>query len=267
MTAAQRKIQSWCAEQFSRLCEQEGVQDSTESGRKTRMLDFFFLPSRISAKVQDDQGKLHRVELVFPQLSDAEWDLVFSAAARQAFLFASLLAGELPQEIDTPLAERGLSLCPRTLDEIEVTIDGQATKELNDTAPAAVLHRLIERINTEPFMMFILRGKGREEILLEVRRRRSMLPRPHFSEPRTPSAERTSTEEREPQIDVDRFYHSKPALFELSYAIRADELPAAILKRMDPLPLQGLEDEVEPRLEEAYAQIARRAQAYGLGLK
>ena len=55
-------------------------------------------------------------------------------------------------------------------------------------------------------------------------------------------------------------------LQQLSYDIRADELPAALLKRMEPAPLDGVDIDADRALEEAYVQVARRAQAFGLGM-
>jgi len=53
---------------------------------------------------------------------------------------------------------------------------------------------------------------------------------------------------------------------ELHYSIRADELPASLLRRLDPLPLGGFEADLGAEFEEMYAKVARRAQAFGLGL-
>ena len=50
----------------------------------------------------------------------------------------------------------------------------------------------------------------------------------------------------------------------ISYQIKADELPAATLKRLDAMPLLGIEEHVESKVEAAYEKIARLAQSYGL---
>ena len=263
----QRKDRSWCAERLQSLCEASGIYDAQDTGRRTRMLDFFFLPGRVSAKVQDDAGKLHRVELVFEQLNESAWEIVFSQIARRAYFFASILAGELPEEFENVLKGDKVSLCPGTMSEIEVLLNGEHTDEISESAPAAVFQRLIERLGTEPLVMFVLRGKGREEILVQVKRQRSMFDRPKFYSGRWVAGETAVVDREMPSLDPESFWRANPKIFELSYSIRADELPAAILKHLDPLPLGGLEEEVEPRLEEAYAQVARRAQAYGLGLK
>jgi len=52
----------------------------------------------------------------------------------------------------------------------------------------------------------------------------------------------------------------------VSYNLRADDLPASILKRIDPVPVGDGFDSLDFELEEAYAQIARRSQVFGLSL-
>ena len=65
---------------------------------------------------------------------------------------------------------------------------------------------------------------------------------------------------------LDSFWKMKPEAAQIHYHIKADELPASILKWLEPLPLRGIEEAIDRKLEECYAKVARLAQSYGLGL-
>ena len=123
----------------------------------------------------------------------------------------------------------------------------------------------MEKITEDPFTILSVRGKSREEILAHLRRRREGDRQRALTQLR----EEVVPENEIPAAPVtnEEFYSHRAELDDISYDIRADELPAAILKWVEPLPLGELAHELEAPLEEAYARVARRAQTYGLGLR
>lgn len=261
-----KKNRFWVSERLRQLFADKLEQAFDEPGKKKRVLDFFLVPGKVQVKLQEETGKMHRVEFELAQFDDAEWQRISKALAEQALFIASFLSGRVPEEIDTLLSVQGLSLPPSTKEEIKMFCDGQLLNKRTEQFVFLALDRLLSRLDEDPFSIFVLRGKGREELLLEVHRQRSFLSRPHgrvWTEAEEPEAQPgLSTAE-----DLERFWKSGVAMERLSYSIRADELPASLLKRLDPLPLGGVEDILDPLLEDAYAQVARRAQAYGLELQ
>ena len=263
MSAKKKRL--WCSERFEAMFAAQGEPDVPEVTRRRRVIDFFLLPGRVQAKIQDDGGKLHRVDVLVRQLTDPEWEIVFAELARQAFFLASFLSGQLPEEIEDVLGKKGVGLVPSSPDELDIICDNVRITDPRGHAAGLVLQRLCERLDEDPFSLFLVRGKGREESLLEISRHRELVARP-AREPIEVSGFETPGE-GELEIDSQSYWRSNPKMRELSYNLRADELPASILKRLDPMPLMGLEEDIELILEDAYAQVARRAQVYGLELK
>lgn len=267
--STKKERRSWCSKRFLEMIGDsvplEAEEQAIELIQKHRVLDFMIQPGRASVKVHDEAGKAHRVEIVFKQISDREWQKVFSGLASQSYYLALILSGQVPEEFEGILREYKLSLFPEKLPDLAVYIDGARTMEVTP-AVAALLHRVAERLDNDPFSVFILKGRGREETVAEIRKGRSSL----VKQKDTGNDIVLQGQEYEPapplSETVNRFWSRGEALKELSYTIRADELPASILKWLDPPPLLGLENEVDSLLEEAYERVARLAQAFGLRL-
>ena len=92
---------------------------------------------------------------------EASWP---SALARQAIFAAKLLAGEMPQDIETVFEEAGLSLFPAKLGDLETDCScpdwSNPCKHI-----AAVYYLLGEEFDRDPFLIFTLRGMDRDELV------------------------------------------------------------------------------------------------------
>ncbi len=262
-----RKDRAWFVEPLFASCgSPEQVVELSEAAKKRRLLDFYVFPGRIGVKIQDEATTLHRVELVAEPLADSEWAKLFDALAERALFLAKLLSGVFPPEIAALWDAQGVPLFPQIGEGLKVNYNGAEIRELNPYA-ALLLTKLVERIEEDPFTLFTFRGRGKDETLLEIRSRRERrrgevahteLPVDAPLEPRAFVGLPT---------DPEKFWRSGSELADLSYTIRADELPASLFKRLDSIPLSGLEEDADALIEGAYEVVARRAQAYGLGLK
>ena len=264
-----RKIadRHWLGERLRAVfLDSDPAQDEPQDGRRRRIMDLFVSPGRVTAKVHDETGKPRRIELVFRQLTDSEWTKVFDLLSTEALFAAKLLAGHLPLALEEKLSEAGLPLVPASSADVRFLIDGKrAESTIEDLRP--VLQKLVDLAEDDPFVLFLLRGRGRNETLHELKTRRAAS---------RPAATQFS---QRPQLGIDHepappllaapgdFWNWGQGIEELTYTIKADELPAAILRRLDPLPFGGIEEEIDFLIEDAYAMIARRAQAFGLGMK
>ena len=264
---SQRKDRAWFVEPLYASCgSPEQVIELSEGAKKRRLLDFYVFPGRIGVKIQDEAATLHRVELVAEPLGDSEWAKLFDALAERSLFLAKLLAGLFPAEIAVLWEEQNIPLFPQIGEGLTVNYNGSEVRELNQYA-ALLLTKLVDRVEEDPFTLFTFRGRGKDETLLEIRSRRERrrgevvhteLPPDAPTEPRAFVGLPT---------DPEKFWRSGSELADLSYTIRADELPASLFKRLDSIPLSGLEEDVDSLIEGAYEVVARRAQAYGLGLK
>ncbi|MCB0322871.1 MAG: hypothetical protein KDD69_04835 [Bdellovibrionales bacterium] len=252
-------------ELFLPQIDAELEQEATELIRRRKLLDFMVQPGRVTAKLHDDQGRPQRLEVLFRQFSDEQWLRIFDLMAREAYFMAKLLNAKVPAKTEDIARQAGCALLPTSRDELRVAVNDKEERTLSAPSAALVM-RMCERFESDSFSIITVRGRGPDEAISELQRLRSLLKqKQEFS-----SALTYQQVEYEPapplRATVGHYWSHAKDLTELTYTIRADELPASILKWLDPLPLGGLEDEVDFLLEEGYAKVARLAQGYGLGL-
>lgn len=260
----------WNTETLIETFEAAAFSDHLEAGiellKKQKIVDFIITPGRVNAKCIDEMGVAQKIEVLIDTFSEEDWINLLDRLSEEALYLSHLLCGNIPLKLETVCEELELELFPKTLDQIEMRFMGKV--QTKASAPiAAVIHRFAEKLRDEHFLLFLLRGKGAEEIIANLKQRRKRI-----TEKRTVSApvgHQQLRYEDAPTLkeSLNNFWSSGKGIENLSFTIKADELPASILKRLDPLPLGGIEEEIEYEIEEAYAQIARRAQGYGLGLE
>lgn len=245
--------------------------NAIELVRRRQVMDLFVAPGSISAKVQESTGTFRKVSITMPEISDEVWSCAFRKIVRGALCLGKLYSGEVPIEINSLFESCGEPLLPLDLNNLTIQYCSEPTSDIT-LHIAAVLYRFSVLLNEEPFALLLWRGKGRDEVLLTLRALRRELNPEHAQKAQNTRTQETEekTEASHAQIhwtkDPTEFWRSSNELQSLEYTIKADELPAALLKWLDPLPLGGLEERIDLALEEAYAHVARRAQAYGLGL-
>jgi uncharacterized Zn finger protein len=164
-------------------------------------------PGKVTGHLEGGQAVPRRVRLRLPQIEDARWERVLEGLAGEARYAAALLAGEIPEDVETIFNACGASLFPRT-EPIQVTsrrwgqrwstergrgsdagwgtwsgprlawLEGgevsltctcsdaraQACKHI-----AATAYALGARLDADPFLLFALRGRRRDEVLGALR--------------------------------------------------------------------------------------------------
>ena len=104
------------------------------------------------------------------RFADDEWDRVLEAISARLGHAAALLDGELPPEIADDVASAGVDLLPG---------GGEVGPRCNcpdDADPckhsAAACYLIADALDTDPFAVFLLRGRTRDEVLAGIRARR-----------------------------------------------------------------------------------------------
>jgi uncharacterized Zn finger protein len=131
-----------------------------------------------TANVRDadpDAADTHRVRIAVRAFSATEWHHVQAALAAQAIHVAKLLAGEVPDGLDSVLADLGLSLLPQSVSEVALSCSCRAWQEPCGHV-IATWYALADEFERDPFTMFAWRGRGREELLDLVREPPSAVP-------------------------------------------------------------------------------------------
>jgi hypothetical protein len=104
--------------------------------------------------------------------TDKVWNAAISNMAAEARFAAELLAGRMPQDIDTVFVSAKCSLFPRKSHDLET--DCSCPDWANPCKHVAAVHYVLgEAFDRDPFLLFELRGRSREQVLNELSRLRS----------------------------------------------------------------------------------------------
>ena len=129
---------------------------------------FTVSPGEIQAKVHG--RKTYNVTLGLPALSGSQWEKALERIYAESRFVASLLAGEMPQGLDETFREAGASLYPRVPKELQTHCDcpdwANPCKHV-----AAVCYIMAEALDRDPWLLFDLRGRTRDEVLAELQAR------------------------------------------------------------------------------------------------
>ena len=127
-------------------------------------------PGEARAQVQGRKTQPYEVRIRVRRFTDDEWDRVLEAISARLGHAAALLDGELPPEIADDAASAGLDLLPGG-GEL-----GPRCSCPDDADPckhsAAACYLLTDTLDTDPFTLFLLRGRTRDQVLAGIRARR-----------------------------------------------------------------------------------------------
>jgi uncharacterized Zn finger protein len=128
-------------------------------------------PGQIKAPVRGSRPRPYRSSVHLPVLTGAQWDTLLDAIAARAGHLAALLDGEMPAELVDDARQAGVPLLPLPAEldpECSCPDWGYPCKHA-----AALCYAIATTIDNDPFVLFALRGRGREEVLAELRARRT----------------------------------------------------------------------------------------------
>ena len=226
--------QSWWAKRWIAVLETFGWGNRLTRGRSYarsgQVLNIEIEAGRVRAKVQGSRPTPYKVKIEIPPLTDDQWERAIDAMGQQAIFAAKLLAGEMPQNIEEAFVAAGVPLFPQSARDIAT--DCSCPDVANPCKHiAAVYYLLGERFDEDPFLIFQLRGRTRDQIIDALRSRRAA------ATPDTPEPEPAPIETALPLADlVDTFYQVGPELETISVQIAAPEVEASILRRLGPAP-------------------------------
>jgi len=118
----------------------------------------------IRAQVQGSRSQPYRVVIKLKTLTKKDWIKVTVALTERPILAARLLAGEMPEDIETVFQKAGLSLFPGKKGDLETDCScpdwSNPCKHI-----AAVYYLLAEVFDQDPFLLLKLRGVTREQFI------------------------------------------------------------------------------------------------------
>lgn len=198
------------------------------------------------ALVKGSHGRSYHSSVLLRILDDAQWEQALQALSEQAVYAAKLLAGEMPGDIEAVFQQVSLSLFPQKRKDLSFECScpdwGDPCKHT-----AAVYYLLAEQLDADPFTLFHLRGRSREQVLAALRTLRGEVDAPVDM----PEAE-TLPDVPPLDADLETFWTGMAANIVRQLPEQGDE-PMAL--RMLGTPPGGSETEIR----RIYANIAQEA--------
>lgn len=171
--------QTWWSERFIEVLEDIGIGSRLQRGRsyarKGQVISMDVSPGSVTAQVQGSRARPYRVRIGIAAFDKTEWAQAERALASNAWYTATLLAGEMPEDIEDVFGALGLSLFPTTARELSLDCScpdhAVPCKHL-----AATFYLLAESFDEDPFAILAWRGREREDLLDNLQAARSGAP-------------------------------------------------------------------------------------------
>ncbi|BDG59495.1 SWIM zinc finger family protein [Caldinitratiruptor microaerophilus] len=260
---------NWWAQRWTGVLESFGWASRLRRGRAYaragNVLAIVITPGTVEARVQGSRPQPYRVTIALNPLSDREWEQVTRAMAGRAVFAARLLAGEMPENIEEAFAAAGVTLFPRSARDLRTACScpdwANPCKHI-----AAVFYRLGQEFDADPFVLFRLRGRDRDQVLDALRAHRAAA----AGGPGVPAARGDASgdpDEGSPDLagTLDRFWTLGPEIERIAIRLDPPDVVGAVLRRLGPpagLPDAGA---VLAHLSGYYEVVTRRAREQRLG--
>ncbi|MBD0303696.1 MAG: SWIM zinc finger family protein, partial [Tolypothrix sp. T3-bin4] len=205
--------------------------------RQGNVLSIEFKGAKVLARVQGSEVEPYKVFLSLEPFSDEQWGYVIETMSQRAIFAAKLLAGEMPQNIEEVFTANGLSIFPFTLGDVHSKCScpdkANPCKHIG-----ALYYQLGDRFSEDPFVLFQLRGRTKEQIISDLRQLRSAKIQPSTTE--TPENQQ-SIPNNKYSVKIDSFWQYNEPL-ESSLVVIAPSTNEMVLDVLGAIPLAKEEE-------------------------
>ncbi|NDJ22878.1 hypothetical protein GS682_14790 [Nostoc sp. B(2019)] len=200
--------------------------------RQGNVLSIEFKGAKVLARVQGSEAEPYKVSLSLDPFSDEQWGYVIETMSHKVTFAAKLLAGEMPQNIEEVFTANGLSLFPFTLSDIHSKCS--CPDKVNPCKHVgAIYYQLGDRFSEDPFVLFQLRGRTKEQIISDLRNLRSAKVEAHTIET---SDVQQLIPDNQYSVKIDAFWQYNEPL-ESSLVVIAPSSSETILDVLGAIPL------------------------------
>ncbi|HWD08227.1 MAG TPA: SWIM zinc finger family protein [Actinomycetota bacterium] len=254
--------QTWWSQRFIGVLESFHMGARLTRGRSYarsgQVLDIEVAAGLVTARVQGSRARPYQVSIGLRVLSERDWRKAEEAMADQALFLATLLAGEMPQDIEDVFRSCRLSLFPAARSDLVSQCScpdyANPCKHI-----AASYYILAEAFDEDPFLILAWRGRSKENLLANLR-----LLRQDDDVPPEPAAGWAPVAARPLEETLGSFWAAGPSTAELGIHPVAAMVPDALLRQLDPVDL-GLGASLAEVLAPAYARMAAGAELLATG--
>jgi uncharacterized Zn finger protein len=240
--------------------------------REGNVLSIEFEGSKVLAKVQGSEAEPYQVSLFLDPFTEEDWNYIIETMSQKAVFSAQLLAGEMPAKIEEVFTANGLSLFPFTLGDIRSRCScpdkANPCKHIG-----AVYYQLGDRFSEDPFVLFQLRGRTKEQILESLRQLRGQKSGVNLSQPVTskPAEQKEETKKKRKKTsdkeakNLEKFWQYDEPLDSSLVAIVPPVDGKTVLNLLGRIPLAYADAQaVEQYLEQVYRTVSQQAIASAL---
>ena len=232
--------------------------------RKGQVISIDVQPGMVRAKVQGTMSEPYKVSIALKPLSDEDWDKVTGVMASKAAFAAGLLSGEMPQNIEEAFSEARISLFPERNRDLETECScpdwSNPCKHI-----AAVYYLLAEEFDGDPFLIFKLRGRTKDQIIEALRALRSAGDDDEEAANSPDPVAGVQCREKNLEDSLDCFWQKKAAADHLELDLKGPKVENSVLKRLGDSPLTLGRDNLSALLTKAYETAGRSAQKRARG--
>lgn len=243
----------WWAEQWVRSFEMLFPSNASRSrlakgrtyARRGQVLELEVGPNGVLARVQGSRPRPYQVRLELNRLRRETWGRILHHLVGKATFLAQLLEGHLPPEIEEVFFSAGARLFPHG--DVDIRVRCNCPDPVVPCKHVAALnYALADALQRDPFLLFAMRGKGRDQFLQDLREMRGRDQRV--------AAPAASEEE-----DLAEFWRmgrlAEAVLRPTGWSMGND--PARLLQSLGEPQLDGIREGLFlPMLEATYRQVA-----------
>ena len=161
---------TWWGQAWLKALEERALEDPNRLSRGRsyardgRVQNVELSPGLMRADVDGTRSEPYVSQLGVRCLTNGEWDALLDDIVGKASFSAALLSGELPHELgDVVLPNKG-DLSP----DCSCPDWAEPCKHVS-----ALCYQIADLFDADPFALLLARGRGRDEVLAEIRERRS----------------------------------------------------------------------------------------------
>lgn len=271
---------AWAGQRWLRLVEDFSSQGAAAEGliyaRSGQARALNIASGHIHASVQGRMPSPYNVDIRLPVIRPEQWAAVLDAMTGEARHVAGLLGGEVPSNIEDIFLPLHLRLFPSEVSDLSVSCTcgqceppGLSQPDPSDpSAPpvrplfggwckhvACVMTLVAERLGNDTFLIFAVRGIQRDELLEQIRARRSRQTSARAAEPgpggslmpadtrpvpvylpRLPGADEAATPLEQ---SIDHFWVSGPGLHQIELSMQQPDVSHPLLRRLGSSPFDA----------------------------
>ncbi|MBE9078643.1 SWIM zinc finger family protein [Romeria aff. gracilis LEGE 07310] len=237
--------EAWWVQQWVDLLNAYRFKKRLERGwkyaREGHILSLEFKGSKAQAQVQGTASDPYQLSIWIDSFSDEDWSYIIDTLADQALYSAQLLAGEMPTNIEEVFTANGLSLFPFTLADVHSRCSCPDPQNPCKHI-AAVYYQLGDFFREDPFILFQLRGRTKEQILEALRQKRRVQADAIMDTPEVSAIEPAAHQAAEPSVDLTQFWQYETPLDSSLVVIAPAE--QTVLEVLGNLPLPSSDAQV-----------------------